>query len=95
MTLAELEGANMKHKYKGRDGESLVKMSKYHQPFGLHFHSFNKVDDHNNRRQSPISLERECSTKFWTDSNFAWYLSVTEAITSLGSMHSQNGGNIG
>ena len=37
MTLDELEGFNMKRNYKGRYGESLVKIFKYQQPFVLHF----------------------------------------------------------
>ena len=42
-TLDDLEGANTKCNYKGRDGESLVKMFKYWQPFGLHFCYFLKI----------------------------------------------------
>ena len=37
MTLDELEGASMKRNYKGRYGESLVKVFKYQQSFVLHF----------------------------------------------------------
>ena len=33
MTIDELEGGNMKRKYKRRDGESLVGIFKYRQPF--------------------------------------------------------------
>ena len=44
MTLDELEGANTKRNYKGRDGESLVKIFKYQQPFGFHFRYRQQVD---------------------------------------------------
>ena len=70
ITLDELEGGDTKRNYKGRDGESLVK-KKYRQPSGLHFHYRHQVDYHNNRRHSPISLERTWATKFWPDRNFA------------------------
>ena len=37
MTLEELDGADTRREYKGRDGESLARIFKYRQPFGLHF----------------------------------------------------------
>jgi hypothetical protein len=37
----------------------------YTEPFFNHFKFRNKVDDHNNLRQSPISLEESISTKDW------------------------------
>ena len=58
MTLDELEGANKKRNYKGRNFESIVKEFKYQKPFGLHFCYRRQVDNHNNRRHSHISLER-------------------------------------
>ena len=72
MTHDDLEGANTKRSYKGRYGESLVKIFNYWQPFGWHFCYRHQVDDHNNRCHSPISLERAWDTKFFTDRNFAW-----------------------
>ena len=59
MNLDDLEGSNMKHNYKGRDGESLVKMFKYRQLLGLHFLCCHQVDNHNNRYHSPISLDKK------------------------------------
>ena len=55
MTLYEMKGANMKHNYKGRDGEALVKI-KYRQPFGLHFRYHPQVDGYNNRHHFYILL---------------------------------------
>ena len=89
MKLGDLEGANTKRKYKGRDGESLVNIFKYWQPFALHFHSRHQVDNHNNRSHSPMSLDRKCATKFFPDHNFAWYLPVIEVKTALVSGHFQ------
>ena len=37
MTLEELDGADTRQEYKGRDGESLARLFNYRQPFGLHF----------------------------------------------------------
>ena len=54
MTLEELDGADTRREYKGRDGESLARLFKYGQPFGLHFRYRHKVDDHNNIRHAPI-----------------------------------------
>ena len=56
MTLEELDGADTRREYKGRDGESLARLSKYSQPFGLPFRYRHQVDYHNNRRHAPISI---------------------------------------
>ena len=93
MTLEELDGADNRWEYKGRDGESLARPFKYRQPFGLHFRYRHQVDDHNNRRNSPISVERKWETKFWPDINFAWYLAVTEVNAALADEHFRKGGN--
>ena len=37
MTLEELDGADTRQEYKGGYGESLARLFKYRQPFGLHF----------------------------------------------------------
>ena len=37
MTLEELDGSDTRQEYKGRYGESLARLFKYRQPFGLHF----------------------------------------------------------
>ena len=65
MNLDELEGANTKRNYKGRDGESLVKSFKYRQPFGLNFRYNNQVDNKKNRLQYPISLDRTWDNIFF------------------------------
>ena len=38
MTHDDMYGSNTKRNYKGRDGDSLVKMFKYWQPFGFNFY---------------------------------------------------------
>ena len=64
MTLDELEGANSKRVYKGVNGKTMSTTFKYRQPFGLHFRHPHQVEDHNNRRHTPIYLERTWATKF-------------------------------
>ena len=54
MTLDDLDGANTKHNYKGRDGQSLMKIFTYRNPFGLHFRYRHQVKNNNNRRQYSI-----------------------------------------
>ena len=48
MTLEELDGADTRRKYKGRDGESLARLFKYRRPFGLHFRYLHQGDDQKN-----------------------------------------------
>ena len=54
MTLEELDGADTRPEYKGRDGESLTRIFKYRQPFGLQFRYHHHVYEHNNRINAPI-----------------------------------------
>ena len=70
-----------------------MKNLKYQKPFGFHFRYCHQVDNHNNRKNYSISLERSWATKFWTDPNFVWYLYVMDLNTELASRHIQNGGN--
>jgi hypothetical protein len=94
MTLDELDDAPTRREYKNADGQLVVKAFKYRMPFGLHFRYRHQVDDHNNRRHAPISLERTWATKFWPDRNFAWYLAASEVNAALASGHLQHGGNL-
>ena len=83
MTLDELYGARTRRYFIDSSGTKDIKQFKYHQPFGFHFRYNNQVDDHNNRRHAPISLDITWETKFWPDYNFDWYLEVSEVNTSL------------
>ena len=94
MTLEELDGADTRQKYKGRDGEYLARLFKYLQPFGLHFRYLHQVDDHNNKRHDPISIQRTWANKFWPNRSFAWYLDVTEVNTALSDGHFRKGGHL-
>ena len=94
MILKDLDGADTRRDYKGRDGQSLYRKFKYRQPFGLHFRYRHQVYEHNNRRHSHISLKRTWSTKFWPDRNFKWYLAVTEVNMALVDGHFCKGGKL-
>lgn len=93
MTLNELEGARTKRDWK-ENGVNKSKTFNYRQPFGLHFRYRHQVDDHNNRRHAPISIERTWATKFWADRNFAWYLAVSMVNANLAHGHFQNNGEV-
>ena len=47
ITLEELDRVDNRREYKGWDGESLARIFKYRQTFGLHFRYRQQVDDHN------------------------------------------------
>ena len=64
MTMEELDEADIRREYKGREVQSLARIFKYCRPFGFHFHYRHQVDDHNNRIHAPISIERTLATKF-------------------------------
>ena len=51
---------------------------------GNHFLFRHSVNDHNNKRHSPISIEEIWSTKWWPNRVFAFLLAVTEVNVALG-----------
>ena len=56
MTLEELDGSDTRREYKGQDVESLTRLFKYRQKFGLQLRYCHQVDNHKNRRHAPISI---------------------------------------
>jgi hypothetical protein len=78
----ENEDHKTKRVYK-KNGETVTKTFNYIEPISNHFKYRHQIDDHNNRRHSPISIEKTWATKFWPDRNFAWFLAVTEVNTNL------------
>ena len=56
---------------------------KYPEVFGNHFKYRHMVDDHNNRRHSPISFEESWATKNWTHRVFSFIIAITEVNTNL------------
>jgi hypothetical protein len=55
-----------------------------------HFKYRHYIDDHNNKRQSPISLEETWATKKWEFRVFAFLLAVTEVNVMLASTYFYN-----
>ena len=62
-----------------KEGNQQMKTSfQYPEVFANHFRYRHIVDDHNNRRHSPISIETTWATKRWENRVFAFLLAVTE-----------------
>ena len=55
----------------------------YPEVVGNHFLYQHSVNDHNNKRHSPISLEVDWATKYWPTRVFCFLLSVTEVNVNL------------
>jgi hypothetical protein len=56
---------------------------KYTEPFFNHFKLQHQVDNHNNNRYSPISLEEGINTKDWKIRVFTFILAVIEVNARL------------
>ena len=86
MTLDNFEGGQTRREYIV-DGVKTTKTFGYKQPFRMHYKFRHQVDDNNNRRHSPISVDRTWATKFWEDRNCAWYIATSEVKTNLALGH--------
>ena len=66
-------------------GVETAKKNKFNYPevVGNHFLYRHSIDDHNNKRHSPISLEVVWATKYWPNQVFSFLLSVTEVNVIL------------
>ena len=60
---------------------------KYPELVYRHYKNRHHVDDHNNRRHKPISLEETWVTKFWPHRVFAFLLAVAEGNAYLLNKH--------
>ena len=66
-----------------KNGQKVNVSFKYTEPFLNHFKCRHQVDDHNNLRHSPISLEESLSTKDWNIRVFTFILALVEVNTRL------------
>jgi hypothetical protein len=66
-----------------RNGERQTFTFMYTEPFFNHFKFRHQVDDHNNLRHSPISLEESISTKDWRVRVFTFVLALVEVNARL------------
>ena len=82
ITLDNFEGGQTRREYLV-DCVNTTKNFCYKQMFGMHYKFRHQVDYNNNRRHSPILVERTWATKFWEDRNCAWYLAKMEVNTNL------------
>lgn len=65
------------------NGQRVNKSFYYTEPFFNHFKFRHQVDDHNNLRHSPISLEESISTKDWKIRVFMFILALVEVNARL------------
>jgi hypothetical protein len=71
--------------YKNDAGEMVRKRFNYTELFYNHFTYRHAVDDHNNNRHQPISLEVIWATQRWANRVFAFLLAITEVNCKLAS----------
>jgi Transposase IS4 len=82
-TLEPIEGATTRRDYKNNNGEMVRKTFNYTEIIYNHYHYRHAVDDHNNKRHSPISLEAIWATHWWPNRVFSFLLAVTEVNIKL------------
>ena len=69
--------------YKDSQGQDRKEVIAYPEVVHNHYLYRHSVDDHNNRRHSPIGLEEVWGTKNWEHRVFAFLLAVTEVNVKL------------
>ena len=93
MSLMSTYGTNLQagketsHEWVDRDGTKKNGKFNYPEVVGNHFLYRHSVDDHNNKRHSPISLEVVWATKNWPNCVFSFLLLVTEVNVNLAAMY--------
>ena len=61
--LIEIDGSKTLRLLTAVNGEKFIKSCNYAEPFHNHFKFCHQVDDHNNSRHSPLSLEERWATR--------------------------------
>ena len=69
------------------DGTKKTTKFNYAEVVGNHFLYRHSVDDHNNKRHSPISLEVVWGTKYWPNCVFSFLLAVTKVNVNLAAQY--------
>ncbi|KAG7356336.1 transposase IS4 [Nitzschia inconspicua] len=83
MMLMSTYGTNIRMgEHKNRDG---VEAFQYPEVVHNHYQYRHQIDDHNNKRHQPISLEVTWATKTWENRVFAYLLATTEVNCNLAS----------
>ena len=84
----EVDGGTTQRSVSAENGQAKVtKTFKYMEPFYNHFKFRHQVDDHNNLRHSPISLEESLSTKDWKIRVFSFIIALVEVNARLARSH--------
>ena len=81
--LRAVEEGMTQRSVSSRNGERQTFTFMYTEPFFNHFQFRHQVDDHNNLRHSPISLEESISTKDWRIRVFSFVLALVEVNARL------------
>jgi hypothetical protein len=73
------------------DGKEQVRMFCYTEVFHNHYQYRHVVEDNNNNRMQPISIEETWKTSYWPNRVFAFILGVTGVNTQRAFEHSAGG----
>ena len=88
MSLMSTYGTNLQsgketcREWVDSDGTKTATKFNYPDVVGNHFLYQHSVNDHNNKRHSPISLEVVWGTKYWPNHVFAFLLAVTKVMST-------------
>ena len=83
MALVEIDGSKTLRSLTAVNGEKFIKSFNYTEPFQNHFKLCHQVDDHNNSRHSPFSLDESWVTKDWKHQMFSIIISFVEVNARL------------
>jgi Transposase IS4 len=81
--LVEIDESKTLRSLTAVNSEKFIKSFHYTEPFHNHFKFYNQVDDHNNSRHSPLSLEESWATKDWKHWVFSFIIFLVEVNARL------------
>ena len=81
--LVEIDASKTLRSLTAVNGEKFIKLLNFNESFHNHFKFCHQVDDHNNSRHSPLSLDERWATKDWKHQVFSFVISLAEANASL------------
>jgi hypothetical protein len=82
-SLIEMPDGGTSRTFKQSNGTNTTIQFNYREPFYNHFRYRHQIDDHNNRRHSPLSFEECWATHQWPVRVFAFLLAVSEVNAKL------------
>ena len=81
--FVEIDGSKTLKLLTAVNGEKFVQLFNYTERFHTHFKFYHQLDDHNNSRHSPLSLEESWATKDWKHQVFSFIISLVEVNARL------------